>query len=68
MKDKIIIFIVGLLLGSIISTASIYIYTIANNKNSNNDIRMELPNKDKDMMNDKNMTNPPEMPNNKNEK
>ncbi len=66
MKDKIIIFIVGLLLGSIISTAAIYIYTIANNKNSNNDIRMELPNKD--MMNDKNMTNPPEMPNNKNEK
>lgn len=30
MKEKIIIFIVGLLLGAIISTGSIYFYTVAN--------------------------------------
>lgn len=68
MKDKIIIFLVGLLLGAIISTGSIYIYTIANNKNNSNDIRMELPNGDNGMMGDKDMSNPPEMPNNNMEK
>lgn len=31
MKDKIITFFVGLFLGAIISTASIYVYTKANN-------------------------------------
>ena len=30
MKDKIIIFIIGLLVGAIISTGSIYFYTLAN--------------------------------------
>ena len=35
MKDKIIVFIIGLLLGAIISTGSIYFYTIANNSNNN---------------------------------
>ncbi len=35
MKNKIIIFLVGLLLGAIISTASIYVYTVANNSNNN---------------------------------
>ena len=51
MKDKITIFIVGLLLGAIISTASIYIYTLANN-NSNNDNGMQMNNGER-----------PEMPN-----
>ena len=31
MKDKIIIFAIGLLIGAIISTGSIYFYTLANN-------------------------------------
>ena len=35
MKEKVIIFIVGLLLGAIISTGSIYFYTIANSSNNN---------------------------------
>lgn len=35
MKNKIIIFLVGLLLGAIISTGSIYVYTVANNSNNN---------------------------------
>ncbi len=62
MKEKTIIFLVGLLLGAIISTGSIYIYTIANKSNDyalstqkHNDFKQD------DMM--KNGDNPPEMPN-----
>ena len=33
MKDKIVTFIAGLLIGAIISTASIYVYVKADNKN-----------------------------------
>lgn len=61
MKEKIIIFLTGLLLGALISTGSIYIYTIANNNNSN----MEMPNGDKGMMGNNGNT-PPEIPNNQN--
>ena len=61
MKEKVIIFIIGLLLGAIISTGSIYFYTVANNSNNNSnnmDNRMQMPGG--------NMPsgNPPEMPNN----
>ena len=38
MKDKIMIFIIGLLLGAIISTASIFVYTKANNNDNNSNI------------------------------
>ena len=57
MKEKLVIFIVGLLLGAIISTGAIYFYTVANN--SNNTPRMQ-------MNGGPNMSNgePPEMPNN----
>lgn len=42
MKEKIIIFITGLLLGGIISTGSIYIYTIGINKNNDKlDMKMD---------------------------
>ena len=37
MKDKLVVFIIGLLVGAIISTSSIYFYTVANNKNNNYD-------------------------------
>ena len=40
MKDKIIIFMIGLLVGAVISTASFYVYTLSNNNNSNNNIQM----------------------------
>ena len=36
MKEKITIFIIGLLLGAIISTGSIYFYTLANDSNNGN--------------------------------
>lgn len=63
MKDKIIIFLVGLLLGAVISTGSIYIYTVANNKN-NNEMNMQIPsNKEQDGIMDENGNNPPEIPN-----
>ena len=54
MKDKITIFIIGLLLGAIISTASIYIYTLANNDSNSNERQNEMQ---------MNGGQPPEMPN-----
>ena len=71
MKDKLIIFVTGLLLGAIISTASIYFYTLANDSNNssknNNEMQMnggnhrEMPNGNFD----RNET-PPQMPNGNN--
>lgn len=58
MKEKIIIFLIGLLLGAIISTGSIYLYTIANNSN-NNDVNMPS----RGGMGE-NGSNPPEIPSN----
>lgn len=64
MKEKAIIFLVGLLLGAIISTASIYVYSVANNSNGM-DMKMQMPNEDRGqggmMENDGNT--PPEIPN-----
>ena len=68
MKDKIIIFIVGLLLGAIISTGSIYFYTVANSSNNNNkNTQMNIGNPPS-MPNGQNSQNgqPPEMPNGNN--
>ncbi|MBE6161331.1 MAG: hypothetical protein E7158_03845 [Firmicutes bacterium] len=42
MKEKVIVFIVGLLLGAIISTGSIYFYTVANSSNNNQGSRIEM--------------------------
>ena len=52
MKEKIIIFIIGLLLGAVISTGAFYVYTTTANKcdNSTNQT-MQMPS-----------GNPPEMP------
>jgi len=60
MKEKIIWFIVGLLLGAIISTASIYVYTLSqNNTNttSNNATQNTMDNRG----------TPPEMPSGNNQ-
>ena len=65
MKDKIIMFILGLLIGAIISTGSIYFYTIANNSVANNQsFGLNPPN----MPNEQNNKSdkPPEMPNDNN--
>lgn len=64
MKEKIIIFLVGLLLGSIISTGAIYFYTIAENNNSNEKIQNnDFGNRGERGPGD-GMNNPPEIPNN----
>ena len=56
MKEKVMIFIIGLLLGSVISTGSIFIYTVANNINTNNNNQtMQMPG-----------GNPPSMPDRQN--
>lgn len=66
MKEKVIVFIVGLLLGAIISTGSIYFYTVANSSNNNQGSRIEMNGgTPPSMPNDKNGERP-EMPNNNN--
>lgn len=50
MKDKLIIFIIGVLVGAIISTGIFYVYTKTNNNNNNQ--QMQFPG-----------GNPPSMPN-----
>lgn len=66
MKEKIIIFLSGLLLGAVISTGSIYFYTVAN-KTNNNEPNMQMPNdKGQGGMMEENGNTPPEIPNNQN--
>lgn len=59
MKEKIIAFFVGLLVGAIISTGSIYFYTVATNNSNNQGMQ---PGNIQDGMNQNGGT-PPEMPN-----
>lgn len=66
MKEKIIIFIVGLLIGSVLSTASIYIYTIAENQTNRNEFNIAMPNGNMDEKRDDTNNNPPEIPDKKN--
>lgn len=61
MKEKIIIFLLGLLCGAIISTGSIYVYTLANNDN-----KMQPEGMGQNMMKNDNGNNPPEIPNDNN--
>lgn len=63
MKEKAIIFLVGLLLGAVISTASIYVYTVANNSNGM-DMKMQMPNEDRGQggMMENGGNTPPEIP------
>lgn len=46
MREKVIIFLVGLFLGSIISTSSIYVYSLVNSNDN------QVRNDDRDFMND----------------
>ena len=64
MKEKIFIFIIGLLLGAVIATGSFFVYTKTMACNTNNNQQMsggtppEMPNGQSGQ--------PPEMPNNEN--
>ena len=66
MKEKVIIFIVGLLMGAIISTGSIYIYTVANSSSNNNQNNQMMGGNPPSLPNGQNFGNgqPPEMNNN----
>ena len=70
MKDKIIYFVIGLLAGSIISTGSIYIYTLAANDNgdSSQQSGMQMPGERPSDMGGGRMNGgtPPDMPNSEN--
>ena len=71
MKEKIIIFVLGLLLGAVISTGSIYVYTLINKDSSSataNQSNMQMPgNMGEGQMTNGNMGgNPPSMPNDNN--
>ena len=61
MKEKIIVFFVGLLVGAIISTGSIYFYTVATNNSNNQGMQMTGDNQGGGM--NQNGGTPPEMPN-----
>lgn len=69
MKDKIIIFIVGLLLGAVISTGSIYFYTLSNNNSNSNNNQMQMggtPPTEQNGVGTQGQGQPPEMPNQNN--
>lgn len=57
MKDKIMLFVIGILVGAIISTGAFFVYTKATSKcNTNNNSQMKLPG-----------GNPPSMQNSQND-
>ena len=63
MKDKIILFIIGLLVGAIISTGAFYVYTITNTNNTNSYQTNQMPGGTPASMPDGQNSQPPEIPN-----
>ena len=72
MKEKIVIFVIGLLLGSVISTGAFLVYTKTSHSHNQGHQQMQLPNGSPPMMqnnkgnqnNQNNQNNqPPSMPN-----
>lgn len=64
MKNQIILFVIGVLVGAIISTGAFYVYTTTINSNNNSSMQMggtppEMPNGQNGQSNQ-----PPEMPSN----
>ena len=72
MKDKIIIFVIGVLVGAVIATGAFYVYTSTNNSNNNQNMQMnggtppEMPSGQNGQPPEKpnGDSQPPEMPNN----
>ena len=63
MKDKIVLFVIGVLVGAIIATGSFYVYTVASSNCNGN--QMNNPGQPPEMPNGQN-GQPPEMPNGNN--
>jgi len=66
MKDKIIIFIIGLLLGAVIATGAFYVYTINNNTCNNSNQNTMMNGGEPPAMPSGQMEEPPEKPNGEN--
>lgn len=61
MKDKIVLFVIGVLVGAIIATGSFYVYTVASSNCNGN--QMNNPGQPPEMPNGQN-GQPPELPGN----
>ena len=55
MKNKIVLFVIGILIGAVIATGSFYVYTTINTKNNNDNNNTQM-----------NGGQPPEIPNGQN--
>ena len=66
MKDKLIFFIIGILSGAIISTGSIYFYTLAVNNNTASSTPGQFQQTPGTPLNGENGGTPPSMPSNTN--
>ena len=69
MKDKIIVFVIGVLVGAVISTGAFYVYSTTSNSCNNNQPTQMNGGTPPEMPNGQNNQNgqPPEMPRNNNE-
>lgn len=68
MKEKILLFIIGVLVGAVISTGAFYVYTIANNNCNNSNTQMQggTPPSMPSGQNNNENGQPPETPNSNN--
>ena len=62
MKDKIMIFIIGVLVGAVIATGAFFVYTKATTCNINNNNQMQMPGGNPPSMPDGQNGQPPEKP------
>lgn len=65
MKEKIIIFVIGILVGAVVSTGAFYVYTTINNSCNRTNQNMNMNNQPPQMPSGQNSQNtqPPQMPN-----
>lgn len=66
MKEKIILFIIGVLIGAVISTGAFYVYTTTANSCNNGGQSMEMNGGTPPAKPDGDNSQPPEMPNENN--
>ncbi len=66
MKDKIVLFIIGVLVGAVIATGAFYIYTITNSNDCNNQTMQMNGGTPPEMPSGQN-GQPPEIPSNNNQ-
>lgn len=66
MKDKIIIFVIGVLVGAVISTGAFFIYNSCNCGNKKGQIPPQMQNNNQPPMNNNSNNNQPPMNNNDN--